>query len=179
LRFNPRAPYGARPGCVTGCGSVGSVSIHAPRTGRDNQIEYINLASGCFNPRAPYGARLHTHNKPRDLSSFNPRAPYGARRERRKFRCSEMARFQSTRPVRGATGVSIVVSGAGWFQSTRPVRGATLRFRLPFFHPISFNPRAPYGARREIVVNRCPRQEVSIHAPRTGRDTLSAAGAFR
>ena len=102
-------------------------------------------------------------------------------------------RFQSTRPVRGATllaageqlgpAVSIHAPRAGrdqlghlvgrrepQFQSTRPVRGATAGW--PSWGPgsRSFNPRAPCGARhgprRRLVHGR----GVSIHAPRAGRD---------
>jgi len=56
--------------------------------------------------------------------------------------------FQSTRPVRGATLVSLrPVANTKPFQSTRPVRGATLS--------------ANENKSRECV---------SIHAPREGRD---------
>ena len=59
-----------------------------------------------------------------------------------------MKRFQSTRPVRGATveknGYVITYDE---FQSTRPVRGATV-------------PQQRLG----------PVQQISIHAPRAGRD---------
>ena len=47
--------------------------------------------------------------------------------------------------------------GRTQFQSTRPIRGATLQGRR--YHPrhMDFNPRAPYGARRNI---RCERVEL-------------------
>ncbi len=58
-----------------------SVSIHAPRAGRDHRTEYVQKpCNPCFNPRAPCGAR------PIVLLPS------------RKIRL-----FQSTRPVRGAT----------------------------------------------------------------------------
>ena len=81
------------------------ISIHAPRAGRDRR-GYVS--SG-------------------DTPNFNPRAPCGARRAGYHRRIS-MAKFQSTRPVRGATTI--------W----RYVR-----------HDLSdFNPRAPCGARPGI-----------------------------
>ncbi len=56
--------------------------------------------------------------------------------------------FQSTLPVRGATGgVAAVEEGDGIFQSTLPVRGATVIITS--------------GAAGEII---------SIHAPREGSD---------
>ena len=102
--------------------------------------------------------------------------------------------FQSTRPVRGATG------GNGrfehdrvLFQSTRPVRGATVSrsFRggrnrdfnprapcgarpppLSVANPLEwyFNPRAPCGARHQRRVALETAENISIHAPRAGRD---------
>ena len=55
--------------------------------------------------------------------------------------------FQSTRPMRGATGTSARVHVPFRFQSTRPMRGAT--------------------ATRD---NHAARNGGSIHAPRAGRD---------
>ena len=55
--------------------------------------------------------------------------------------------FQSTRPLRGATGLPSCHFSKCGFQSTRPLRGATA-FDFPNVRQqINFNPRAPYGAR--------------------------------
>ena len=56
---------------------------------------------------------------------FNPRAPCGAR-PRILDNIESHMEFQSTRPVRGATGSSALGVKLVKFQSTRPVRGATL-----------------------------------------------------
>ena len=127
------------------------------------------------------------------ILGFNPRAPCGARRN--VMRTLRMQRkFQSTRPVWGATGdvhaygtsgdVSIHAPRVGrdrgarlrqcpfMFQSTRPVWGATVSMLMLLFYcrvsihaprvgrdgktvgtvneMISFNPRAPCGARRSV-----------------------------
>ena len=100
------------------------VSIHAPRAGRDPIAGNSVPRRYRFNPRAPCGARL-------GLLAVAIAAK----------------KFQSTRPVRGATRLNKGGGGVFRFQSTRPVRGATQSL-----------PRA-----------RQPRQ-VSIHAPRAGRD---------
>ena len=103
--------------------------------------------------------------------SFNPRAPCGARPVSQKIGCV-FQRFQSTRPVRGATcscigacatvNVSIHATRDGVldlhlyvFQSTRPVRGATHSRYLG-----------------------CPLPKVSIHAPRAGRDHRRILGVY-
>ena len=79
-------------------------------------------------------------------------------------------RFQSTRPMRGATLVTRSCFLLVLFQSTRPMRGATavlqagLRFKRISIH-------APHAGRdgRGLVA----KQEdgmISIHAPHAGRD---------
>ena len=78
---------------------------------------------------------------------FNPRAPCGARQTRIEF-ASDNIKFQSTRPVWGATyrGDQPVLYRE--FQSTRPVWGATGAGEEIHRHGSNFNPRAPCGARR-------------------------------
>ena len=171
IRFNPRAPCGARPGHrrravnrqtfqstrpVRGAteshiniDSQTFVSIHAPRAGRDSKGIYIcTMAAVCFNPRAPCGARLqlvHKHPGGHSVSIHAPRAgrdpgpadvsatflvsihaPRAGRDQLIKCHCFFLSKFQSTRPVRGATRSSARVSSL----------------------PTSFNPRAPCGARQ-------------------------------
>ena len=103
-------------------------------------------------------------------------------------------RFQSTRPLGGATTrlhkqkrprpVSIHAPPGGrdenhqdltncerMFQSTRPLGGATKALYAKRFIIISFNPRAPWGARLSAPGRRNPAIRVSIHAPPGGRDS--------
>ena len=115
------------------------ISIHAPRAGRDEQLSAPENAKNDFNPRAPCGAR-HGQASP-DMFGI---------------------KFQSTRPVRGATPTSSKSSKTNsTFQSTRPVRGATV-------------------VHHALV----PAVFISIHAPRAGRDadagqTLSVLYTFQ
>ena len=105
----------------------GLVSIHAPRAGRDLSLAGGTGAGQGFNPRAPRGARRRSSRTGTSRRCFNPRAPRGARP-------------WSTRPT-----------GPTWqFQSTRPARGATQRGQQHAQPP-----------------------DVSIHAPRAGRDGLA------
>ena len=172
--FNPRARTG-RDALVRQMAEAGiEVSIHAPRAGRDfARNRGIVRADDCFNPRAPRGARLahavhrSTHGSlfqstrpggarrgiaEQCLSGcrcFNPRAPRGARRQRSHDPNRLQSWFQSTRPG-GARHLarSQCRRQRDMFQSTRPVRGATARSLIPSYSVT-----------------------VSIHAPRTGRDT--------
>ena len=81
--FNPRAPCGARPFSAFLSPSLGRISIHAPRVGRDQNGTPMPVGVPHFNPRAPCGAR------PAMASQLS--AP---------------CLFQSTRPVWGATLMS-------------------------------------------------------------------------
>ena len=126
-----------------------SISIHAPLAGRDGggsngpHKKKISIHA----PLAGRDGREQRHDP--QVAHFNPRAPCGARP-----RCAAVGtrsfRFQSTRPLRGAT-VTITPTRhvRAEFQSTRPLRGATPRMlrqrRITILH---FNPRAPCGARR-------------------------------
>ena len=125
------------------------------------------------------------------MYNFNPRAPYGARRIR-KNRNNAKAKFQSTRPIRGATitvskSASIFANfnprapyGARLlflllvvclflFQSTRPIRGATVMTSYIYLHFI-ISIHAPHTG-RDWLLRRVSRLfDISIHAPHTGRD---------
>ena len=85
-------------------------------------------------------------------------------------------KFQSTRPIRGATIKEISCHDCfREFQSTRPMRGAT---RGPGFAggvPSDFNPRAPCGARLKINIMLAVAQDISIHAPHAGRDLAGSS----
>ena len=124
------------------------ISIHAPLAGRDVYTDDSGSTTVHFNPRAPCGARPVFPCGVSLQMYFNPRAPCGARLLQGVSRqgcpgisihaplagrdalmapvSSTVIRFQSTRPLRGAT-----LSGdphairVTTFQSTRPLRGAT------------------------------------------------------
>ena len=99
--FNPRAPYGARPGKKWRNKQEKSFNPRAPYGARqvppvpdfsDDEFQPTRPVRGAaawrscwwrngggFNPRAPYGARLCPLNPLHHVGGFNPRAPYGAR----------------------------------------------------------------------------------------------------
>ncbi len=183
--FNPRSPYGERPGTehtcqklpsfqstlpIRGATEVGAaasvgclISIHAPHTGSDARRRRHSQRGAYFNPRSPYGER----------QTFIDR------------RVVEF-QFQSTLPIRGATKraierfsealISIHAPHTGsdlflaraedsylQFQSTLPIRGATRVASGLGTWTANFNPRSPYGERRgaavldEVVVDFNPR----------------------
>ena len=101
------------------------ISIHAPRTGSDDEEKLLLLELLHFNPRSPHGERHHRRADCPIRFDFNPRSPHGERRCRIPgIPCRAL--FQSTLPARGATTWMVL-----WmlftlqFQSTLPARGAT------------------------------------------------------
>ena len=147
--FNPRAPYGAR--LISELKQ--SVELLFQSTRPIRGATYICFLSPStlinFNPRAPYGARHVGHNSSDDLAqNFNPRAPYGARLPY-WAKTFNSFKFQSTRPIRGATRSSPVITSNQFISIHAPHTGrdTTTGFRMIRF--AHFNPRAPYGARHK------------------------------
>ena len=145
VHFNPRAPCGARPHFAGYNILPVIISIHAPHAGRD-QMSYSPLrASRYFNPRAPCGARLSSADTIHFISDFNPRAPCGARRPSYSQRCVD----QNFNP-RAPCGARLPVVKLFWrlnkFQSTRPMRGATCS-PVPRLCPDYISIHAPHAGR--------------------------------
>ena len=169
--FNPRAPYGARPGRVLEALRRYDISIHAPHTGRDAAIpctpppgvlfqstrpirgatmeghQYLRIR-GHFNPRAPYGARRKRWGIALPVFHFNPRAPYGARLASTVIISMALRNFNPRAPYGARRRSTSKRRLATIFQSTRPIRGATTAWHRRCRQLHDFNPRAPYGARR-------------------------------
>ena len=76
--------------------------------------------------------------------------------------------------MRGATSPLRCPSAAPGFQSTLPMRGATgnLEHRIYFYR--YFNPRAPCGERQMFKKYAKPLTDISIHAPHAGSDCVEA-----
>ena len=190
-RFNPRAPCGARRDVMLPHPRAMSVSIHAPRVGRDCRHVLRHLRRNCFNPRAPCGARptrkgrLYgrkwfqstrpvwgaTDGRDADIygaNGFNPRAPCGARRSL----WDSVIWLQSFNP-RAPCGARLcrtkVRASIPSFQSTRPVWGATSRHRRQTLLRWFQSTRPVWGATKGREIYKAL-QKVSIHAPRVGRD---------
>ncbi len=111
--------------------------------------ESIPGKDGHFNPRAPYGARHDGGQSWRNLHLISIHAPHTGRDRNLHLGQRIHKRFQSTRPIRGATVCACVAETLhASFQSTRPIRGATYSAAGCGSAKVNFNPRAPYGARR-------------------------------
>ena len=94
-----------------------------------------------------------------------------ARGATRRRRCRYVrSMFQSTRPARGATHHRSRIVHRDAFQSTRPARGAT-RIALLTSSSTEFQSTRPARGATRQQARRCRiGDDVSIHAPRAGRD---------
>ena len=103
------------------------ISIHAPLTGSDSHAFRLTSSSRNFNPRSPYGERLQGHEN-----------------------LPQIAEFQSTLPLRGAT-------------------------RIPGFcvQPRNISIHAPLTGSDGAILQDHRVALISIHAPLTGSDTLT------
>ena len=147
------------------------ISIHAPREGRDWLLVLILCFLLYFNPRAPRGARRETKEICVQFQHISIHAPREGRDLPRSANHFAILPFQSTRPARGATSVSVSVGlPILIFQSTRPARGATSTSVVIVCRSMYFNPRAPRGARQRGAGVLVGLFVISIHAPREGRD---------
>ena len=121
----------------------------------------------------------------RRANYFNPRAPWGARPAPDFFKPERAQAISIHAPRGGRDGRNQVHGDDGLeFQSTRPVGGATGRQEGLLDDKGDFNPRAPWGARRKPLRKHNYYLDISIHAPRGGRDaeinpTSSATYVFQ
>jgi len=123
-----------------------------------------------FNPRAPRGARRRPWDRSCTPGCFNPRAPRGARPSLMVL-WFPISVFQSTRPARGATCLSHAVAECSLVSIHAPRAGRdSHKLRMVYILMVSFNPRAPRGARPKLLAYLGEGNIVSIHAPRAGRD---------
>ena len=128
------------------------ISIHAPHTGRDSGVSVTGAELCEFQSTRPIrGATLMLRKTIVNIK-FQSTRPIRGATWHTAARWMEGKIFQSTRPIRGATGQRPAKKTQyGGFQSTRPIRGATPWFCRLVPSALYFNPRAPYGARRDTL----------------------------
>ena len=125
------------------------ISIHAPLAGCDQPTSSNTSHIFDFNPRTPCGVRQRLSVKPCCRRSyFNPRTPCGARLRYKPCSCPIWI-ISIHAPLAGRDGYAPIYARQNFeFQSTRPLRGATGVDCRELVGDGDFNPRAPCGARR-------------------------------
>ena len=189
-RFNPRAPWGARRPDIVGDGGhelfqstrpVGgatrqrqrtcceqTVSIHAPRGGRDMATPMIGSSLSKFQSTRPVGGATPAHLIRGSFAEFQSTRPVGGATPPAGM-SPPSAKFQSTRPVGGATGILQARLCHAGVSIHAPRGGRDIGIELLAKFYSCFNPRAPWGA-RHLKLLIALEFKVSIHAPRGGRD---------
>ena len=152
-----------------------TISIHAPRTGSDARP-----------PRKKEGLKPY----------FNPRSPHGERRAVRKVKILKV-RISIHAPRTGSDGSYFQIPHTMGISIHAPRTGSDGFTTLMLCGCVNFNPRSPHGERHNhcnFWLCRCyfnPRsphgerrfmtnlisftRRISIHAPRTGSDSSTAA----
>ena len=148
--FNPLAPCGARRPTFYGCPDFRIFNPLAPCGARQPERRIkkrpLNFQSTrplrgetprqtaqigqpeIFNPLAPCGARPMMDGKQHRVDGFSIHSPLAGRDSDISGHSRHREGFQSTRPLRGETLASWILSGSVMvFQSTRPLRGETAR----------------------------------------------------
>ena len=150
--FNPRSPWGERPGSAVQKLNLSVISIHAPRGGSDGVVAGDDLVGFEFQSTLPVGgatcADLFEIHRDCD---FNPRSPWGERPSLNSIYAVNLS-FQSTLPVGGATVSDCKYTSAALiFQSTLPVGGATLFFAVLTIVEV-FQSTLPVGGATQLLL---------------------------
>ena len=102
-RFQSTLPVRGATPCAKDCPDRSAISIHAPRAGSDKDREIRGVQGGIsiHAPRA--GSDSLVSKNINNIENFNPRSPCGERPMLLNHVINDDI-FQSTLPVRGATG---------------------------------------------------------------------------
>ena len=150
--------------------TVVSISIHAPRAGRDRCGANAAVCVG-ISIHAPRAGRDGTSSKTRGRGNISIHAPRAGRDLRMAVSRPQQVRFQSTRPVRGATVPLLqVVTSGGDFNPRAPC-GARLMAGHRVMTPEIFQSTRPVRGATEKAEKQIHAGLISIHAPRAGRDS--------
>ena len=152
VRFQSTRPI--RGATVRHCRRTGAPAFQSTRPirGATCKPDFHGGHFQNFNPRAPYGARRSAFTSQVSVTSISIHAPHTGRDKLDDNPITRFVKFQSTRPIRGATPLTAEQCSTILFQSTRPIRGATEEVEQAVRRAVYFNPRAPYGARQQKCI---------------------------
>ena len=143
--FQSTPPIRGATQLVSVCRKCHEISIHAPHTGGDFAASFTASPKTNFNPRPPYGGRPDQHGV------------HGGARA-----------FQSTPPIRGATAVLKYVAAWKAISIHAPHTGGDTVQLYSTWRTPYFNPRPPYGGRRQRYFQIFATQEFQSTPPIRG-----------
>ena len=145
------------------------ISIHAPHAGCD-ATSLIRKIWSRISIHAPHaGCDIRIRNQLSPNGHFNPRTPCGVRPGMNATGESDM-RFQSTHPMRGATGGSVETQFYWAISIHAPHAGCDVIFHLALSSFFWISIHAPHAGCDETDGNPVGFYVISIHAPHAGCD---------
>ena len=165
------------------CPTLTPISIHAPLAGCDAYTDSLVRPFDAISIHAPLaGCDWSTRSGRSRRRNFNPRTPCGVRRVRIN-RDDVDAIFQSTHPLRGATGFLPDTQSRATISIHAPLAGCDTSGSYDFYLVYHFNPRTPCGVRRTVPVaaldlNRFQSTHPLRGATGAARSSRSCAGYF-
>ena len=151
-----------------------AISIHAPRMGRDLTIRAHCLPGQQFQSTRPAWGATYTPTWKVVCTTFQSTRPaWGATRLLKKYLTRRRISIHAPRMGRD-TSVTGSSGDCSKFQSTRPAWGATYWRVGTASAIIKFQSTRPaWGATRCLGLGVVVRHDISIHAPRMGRDPVA------
>ena len=150
--FNPRAPCGARLVALHKGGGKPGISIHALREGCDLRSALGLFGSEGISIHAPHAGRDADDDGGKRRVLISIHAPHAGRDSDTSRSARSSCKFQSPRPMRGATQLA---------SNTLPAIGISIH--------------APHAGRDYRGPDPQIYGRISIHAPHAGRDGVALA----
>ena len=153
LSISIHAPHAGRDpsaACVSSCkeGFQSTRPMRGATRGRTVSL----MANRNFNPRAPCGARRYAIGNPRFRIAISIHAPHAGRDPWLTYELITGSWISIHAPHAGRDAIAANINlFENKFQSTRPMRGATVCIISRIAVRKNFNPRAPCGARRSVL----------------------------
>ena len=145
--FNPRLPYGRRHAARYTHAAGVRVFQSTPPWREATATAQPRAERRGFNPRLPCGRRCGTHDQHVRAQCFNPRLPCGRRQGTALKTLTVHSVSIHASHAGGDSWLSVSTAAAVQFQSTPPMREATGSTMTRSAAHVSFNPRLPCGRR--------------------------------
>ena len=174
-QFQSTLPVGGATDRVRRALNHGSISIHAPRGGSDTGAAVPPLGEKYFNPRSPWGERHYRKQKKRENCVISIHAPRGGSDEAVSLPYTSI-KISIHAPRGGSDDIGPKL--IGHLRNFNP-RSPWGERRQDLFHEIfskSFQSTLPVGGATYQPILHYSKRLISIHAPRGGSDSRIEPG---
>ncbi len=148
-----------------------TISIHAPLAGSDGDVNHVNAPILDISIHAPLAGSDPIGGKPMSTNElFQSTLPLRGATGRFRYRLQLRGNFNPRSPCGERPNRAAPFPVRSVFQSTLPLRGATQPGETLFVGKPDFNPRSPCRERRQPGQRPHKHNVISIHAPLAGSD---------